>query len=437
MLSNAWKYIPGDEFCLKVTDGTHDSPKQSEHGKPLITSKHIKGDEIDFSTAYLISEQDFHEINKRSKVDQWDVIISMIGAYCGFCFIECNEEIDYAVKNVGLFKAGSEVNAKWLYYYLNSSIGRAHLDAAKSGSTQPYIALGALRNLPILVPTNNDVKKNIVGILDAIDSKIRVNNRINAELEAMAKTLYDYWFVQFDFPNANGKPYKTSGGKMVYNPTLKREIPEGWELVPIEYFADVIDPHPSHRAPREVEIGFPFAGIGDIDEAGNISTSKARQIDEEFVLKQERDYEIGEYSLGYGRVGTVGKVVRLKKQKFRYALSPTLSVINPKKPEYAGYVYTVVKSDEFYKHVIKNTSGTTRPAVGIQLLRKIPVLKPGSAHNNMFEKYEEITKELFEKSSIANQENQNLIELRDWLLPMLMNGQVTVNSVTQPTAKEA
>src|SRR5690606_1355161 len=141
MLSNSWKYIPGDEFCLKVTDGTHDSPKQSEHGKPLITSKHIKGDEIDFATAYLISEQDFHEINKRSKVDQWDVIISMIGDYCGFCFIECNEDIDYAVKNVGLFKAGSEVNAKWLYYYLNSPIGRAHLDAAKSGSTQPYIAL--------------------------------------------------------------------------------------------------------------------------------------------------------------------------------------------------------------------------------------------------------------------------------------------------------
>ena len=142
MLSNEWKYIAGDEFCLKVTDGTHDSPKQSDNGKPLITSKHIKKDEIDFDTAYLISEHDFNEINKRSKVDQWDVIISMIGAYCGFCFIESNEEIDYAVKNVGLFKAGSEANAKWLYYYLISPIGKAHLDAVKSGSTQPSAIYG-------------------------------------------------------------------------------------------------------------------------------------------------------------------------------------------------------------------------------------------------------------------------------------------------------
>ncbi|SBS25464.1 EcoKI restriction-modification system protein HsdS [Marinomonas spartinae] len=319
--------------------------------------------------------------------------------------------------------------SKFMAFYLRSPMFRKTMTNNAVMTLRASLNKAIFSYLNLLLPEYNEQVK-AGDLLYLLNEKIELNNRINAELEAMAKTLYDYWFVQFDFPDdspqGQGKPYKTSGGKMVYNPTLKREIPQGWELVPIEYFADVIDPHPSHRAPREVEIGFPFAGIGDIDEAGNISTSKARQIDEEFVLKQERDYEIGEYSLGYGRVGTVGKVVRLKKQKFRYALSPTLSVINPKKPEYAGYVYTVVKSDEFYKHVIKNTSGTTRPAVGIQLLRKIPVLKPGSAHNNMFEKYEEITKELFEKSSIANQENQNLIELRDWLLPMLMNGQVTV-----------
>ncbi|EJG0999041.1 restriction endonuclease subunit S [Vibrio parahaemolyticus] len=271
----------------------------------------------------------------------------------------------------------------------------------------------------------------IVKALSSIDKKIELNNRINSELEAMAKTLYDYWFVQFDFPDANGNPYKASGGKMVYNDILKREIPDGWDLVPLEYFADVIDPHPSHRAPKEVEHGFPFAGIGDIDESGNIAISKARKIDEEFVDKQERDYAIGDYSLGYGRVGTVGKVVRLKKQKFRYALSPTLSVINPKKPEYAGYIYTVIKSEEFYKNVLKNTSGTTRPAIGIQLLRKIPILKPRNEHADMFERYEKITRELFEKTSIVNQESQELIELRDWLLPMLMNGQVTVKPKTE------
>lgn len=310
------------------------------------------------------------------------------------------------------------------YTFRTNAVGKWLLQNS-SGSIMPSLNQKTLDRLPVWLPEKY-VQDAIASLLSSIDRKIELNNCINAELEATAKAFYDYWFVQFDFPDANGMPYKSSGGKMAYNATLKREVPQGWELVPIEYFADVIDPHPSHRAPKEVCDGYPFAGIGDIDEAGNISISKARKIDEEFVLKQERDYEIGEYSLGYGRVGTVGKVVRLKKQKFRYALSPTLSVINPKKPEYAGYVYTVVKSEEFFRQVLKNTSGTTRPAIGIQFLRKIPVLRPANFHMAMFERFEEITKEIFEKTSITNQESQNLIELRNWLLPMLMNGQVIV-----------
>jgi len=100
-IASDWSFIPSLEFCLKITDGTHDSPKQQKDGKHLVTSKHIKGRNIDFETAYLISQKDFDNINLRSRVDQWDVIISMIGEYCGFTYIERNENIDYAVKNVG------------------------------------------------------------------------------------------------------------------------------------------------------------------------------------------------------------------------------------------------------------------------------------------------------------------------------------------------
>jgi len=130
--------------------------------------------------------------------------------------------------------------------------------------------------------------------------------------------------------------------------------------------------------------------------------------------------------LGYGRVGTVGKVVKLRKQSFRYAISPTLAVINPKNKSHAGYVYSCIKNDVFYQQVLKHTSGTTRPAIGIQQLRKIPVLSPSSSHFDMFEQFENISKQLLEKTNILNKENQNLIQLRDWLLPMLMNGQVKV-----------
>src|SRR3546814_2695872 len=107
-----WEFVKACEYCSKVTDGTHDSPKRQSEGIYLITSKHIKGREVDFENAYLISEIDFEKINKRSYVEQWDVIVSMIGEYCGFTYIERNELIDYAVKNVGLFKTGSKIDRK-------------------------------------------------------------------------------------------------------------------------------------------------------------------------------------------------------------------------------------------------------------------------------------------------------------------------------------
>jgi len=97
-IAEDWTYVSSLEFCSKITDGTHDSPKQQKEGKHLVTSKHIKGRNIDFETAYLISQKDFDSINLRSRVDQWDVIVSMIGEYCGFTYVERNESIDYNPK---------------------------------------------------------------------------------------------------------------------------------------------------------------------------------------------------------------------------------------------------------------------------------------------------------------------------------------------------
>lgn len=195
-VAHDWKFIPSTEFCLKITDGTHDSPKEQKTGKHLITSKHIKGRNVDFETAYLISEEDFNKINLRSKVEQWDVIISMIGEYCGFSFVERNQNIDYAVKNVGLFKTGSKNKAFWLYYFLNSKIGRFILETNKSGTSQPYLTLGFLRELSILYPNSEKEANQIVELLGSLDDKIDLLHRQNKTLEQLAETLFRQWFVE-------------------------------------------------------------------------------------------------------------------------------------------------------------------------------------------------------------------------------------------------
>ncbi|MCR3894824.1 restriction endonuclease subunit S [Aeromonas caviae] len=418
MLSNTWKYIPGEEYCSKVTDGTHDTPKQSEYGRPLITSKHIKGDEIDFNTAYLISEQDFHEINKRSKVEQWDVIISMIGAYCGFCFIESNEKINYAVKNVGLFKAGSEINAKWLYYYLNSPIGKAHLDAVKSGSTQPYIALGSLRNLPILVPTQDEVKEKIVRVLDAIDKKIRVNNRISAELEAMAKTLYDYWFVQFDFPNANGKPYKTSGGKMVYSPTLKREIPEGWEAGNILNVAHLLGGGtPTKTKPEYWNGTIPFFTPSDSDNNIYSVSTEDYITDEGLQNSSTRLFE--PHTVFITARGSVGRLalnaVPMAMNQSCYALKAKNGI---------SYTFLFFLTKELIHHLEVKSSGSVFNSIVSSDIEYTNLALP--SERTVIEEFSALAEPIFEKIEASTKENRQLSVLRDWLLPMLMNGQVTV-----------
>jgi type I restriction enzyme, S subunit len=339
-----------------------------------------------------------------------------------------------------------DFNPYYVYYWLKGK--KQFLFQRASVTRTPILNKSDFSNIEIPIPDKNYQDK-VVEILRPIDIKISINNRINAELEAMAKTIYDYWFVQFDFPisaaqaasmgkpNLEGKPYKASGGKMMWSEELKREIPEGWEVKTIDHFANVIDPHPSHRAPVEVKDGFPFAGIGDIDEYGNINIEKARVINEDFVKKQEKDYSIDNTSLGYGRVGTVGKVVRLRKQNFRYALSPTMAIINPKSKGENSFVYFSVKSTTFYKEAIKRTTGTTRPAIGIMELRKIPVVSPGKQHYRFIAEFESKVSQCLAEVEILNSQNKKLTELRDWLLPMLMNGQIKIKDAERELAMAA
>lgn len=183
-------------------------------------------------------------------------------------------------------------------------------------------------------------------------------------------------------------------------------IPFEWNLVELSYVSEVIDPHPSHRAPKAVENGFPFVGIGDIDEFGNIKG--ARIVSEEIIDEHIKNYKINSDSIGYGRVGTVGKVVKFKnRDKFKYALAPTLAVINPKDNIDANFLYAVIRSNIFLNQVLKYATGSTRPSIGIQLLRKIKIIYPSIEEQIKIGK---IINCLDEKIEINRKINENLEE---------------------------
>ena len=195
---------------------------------------------LDTSSAYLISYEDYIEVNKRSKVHKWDVILSMIGTVGEVCLI--SEEPDFAIKNVGLFKfGGNEVRSKWVYYFLKSRMGQHYILSRLSGTTQKYITLGELRSFPIPNPAPSE-QKSIANVLSSFDDKIELLRAQNKTLETLVQTLFKEWFVKFNFPNATGEMIDSELG----------QIPKGWRVFHLNEIVDTINGY-SYKGKELVE----------------------------------------------------------------------------------------------------------------------------------------------------------------------------------------
>jgi len=196
-----WKEVSITEL-FEVRDGTHDSPKQSVAGRPLITSKHILDGQLDIANAYLISENDFNKINQRSKVDTGDILFSMIGTI-GLIYFEQSSLIDYAIKNIGLFKTSQNPDwAIFTFLWLKSPIGRQFIDEHKSGSTQEYVALGSMRSIVFQKPPIEILKK-FNKLASSYFAKIKLNHTQIHTLETLRDTLLPKLMsgeVRVDYP---------------------------------------------------------------------------------------------------------------------------------------------------------------------------------------------------------------------------------------------
>lgn len=257
-------------------------------------------------------------------------------------------------------------------------------------------------------------QKKIANVLSALDSRIELNKRINIELEAMAKTLYDYWFVQFDFPDANGEPYKTSGGKMVYNKTLKREIPEGWEVTSLIDIASFKNGIACQRYfPKEGEEGvLKVIKIREfssgLDESSDIVIA---DVPEDLII-QDGDI-LFSWSATLDVKIWAGGTGALNQHIFKVD-----SLDYPK----SFYYFKVLGYLEHFK-MVAELRKTTMGHITREHLEQSRIPLPPKI---LIEKLDLLLKPIFEKIVAKNKESQQLSELRDWLLPMLMNGQVTV-----------
>ena len=311
------------------------------------------------------------------------------------------------------------VNPKYIRYYSITKQYKQWVENFSLGSTRGNINAQSFGDCPIPLPERIQ-QDSLVNVLSALDAKIQLNNKINDNLEQMAKTLYDYWFVQFDFPDTNGKPYKTSGGKMVWSEDLRREIPEDWNSIllgSIGNFKNGVNYDPSNPG----NIACPIINVR------NISASRyfLKNSDLDIIYLREADvrkYAVHEGSIIIARSGIPGatRLISDFAENTLYcgfAIHYELNDLSQKLP-----IFFYLKSIE---EMIKNGSGgTILKNVNQGTLNNLKVALP--KNKTITSKFNELISPIFNKINLIEKENQELSLLRDWLLPMLMNGQVKV-----------
>ena len=401
-----WKTYMALEFCLNVTDGTHDSPKPKSVGHYLITSKHLQNNTIDFSSAYRISEEDYLKIIKRSAVVQHDILFSMIGTIGNTVRVK-EAEVDYAVKNMAIFKmGGNQLRSKWMYYWLKSNKAKKYIASRLAGSTQSYLTLDSLRKFPISAPSEDEMNK-IVSLLSSLDDKIELNRRINDNLEQQAQALFKSWFL--DNPNPNWREATLSEvalfiGGYSYN---------GEELTDSSNVAMATIKNFGRNG------GFKVDGFKDITPSGKLR--KCHYADTFDILVAHTDLTQNADVIGNAELlltkGNYDSII--------FSMDLVKVLPNDSFP-HRFLLAAMLKNKVFKGHCLGYVNGTTVLHLSKKALPEFEIKIPSESEANVMN---DTLASLYKRMAEVLQENDRLTRLRDTLLPKLMSGDLKINDL--------
>lgn len=418
IINKGWQVIKFCDCIEQINTGLN--PRQNfSLGKgniKYITAKNLTAyGTIDFSKCDFVDDEAKRIIHRRSDIEIGDILFSS-RAPIGHCHL-IKEKPDYFDIGESIFsiRVNREiVSADYLCLYLMSDYFVESASYNTTGSIIKEIRIGDLMNTQIIVPPI-PVQKKIAQCLEVIDRKLELNRQINDNLQRQIKLIYDYWFTQFDFPNENGKPYRSSGGKMVWNEKLKREIPEGWDVKELLSFCS----WQSASQPPKSEFRYkPADGyVRFIQNRDYESDAKITFIPLKASTKLCNRYDImvdkyGDKTAGTLRCGIDG------------AYNVALGKLTVNITELREYLRLYLSSDEMFNYLHNACLASTRSSLNETVFIGINVPIPTYQLRKRFEDYHKMILDgIFE----IKKENQQLAALRDWLLSMLMNGQATIS----------
>lgn len=420
---SSWKSI--STFVDFTTKGI--TPTYVEHSSIIVLNqKCIRDHKIDYSFSQYTD--DTKNISQDKFVRKGDILVNSTGTgTAGRCaFVEDLPE-DYRVivdSHILILRCNSYYEAQCLSYSLYS-FEKTLMSFMTGSSGQSELDKVVLLNLKTKLSEIPEDQKRIASVLSTLDAKIELNNRINAELEKMAKTLYDYWFVQFDFPNENGKPYKSSGGKMVWSEELKRDIPEGWE---IKELGDIISRSGTGLNPRDnFKLGFGnnyYITIKNVKNGKIIFDESCDRIDDEALKIIQKRSDLQKGDILFTSIEPVGITYFVHDKPRNWNINESVFTLRPNYELVTSeYLYMLLCSIEMKIYTKNASAGSIHKGIRHTILK---MFKLPYKNKKLLEEFSVLINPILQRIRLIDDENQKLASLRDWLLPMLMNGQVRV-----------
>lgn len=394
-------------------------------GRKIVKVSNLTDQSIDINSCVCLAEK-LAEKYERYSLNLDDIIITTVGSWptnpasVVGKVIKVPKKAETALlnQNAVRIRANEKITQKYLYYVLKYEKFKNYIiNTAQGSASQASITQEDIKNYLIKLPSL-ETQEKIASILSALDDKIEINNEMNKTLEETAQTLFKRWFIDFDFPNENGEPYRSSGGKMVDSEL--GEIPEGWEIKEVENIIEVKDG--THDSPKKSEAGYKLVTSKHL-EKNKINFESANVISEEDYIKINKRSQVNQYDILISMIGTIGNLYLVMEEKINYVIKNIGLFKTSQNKEYYSYIYFYLKTELIENYIKSRLAGSTQQYISLGELRKIPIIIP---NNEILNKFRKISEKQLEKIYFNVQEIQSLTEIRDTLLPKFMSGEIEV-----------
>lgn len=416
-----WKEYKVEEICSKVTSGGTPNTRIDEYyggNIPWVRTQEVNFNRL-YDTEIKITEEGLN--NSSAKwIPENSIIIAMYGATAGKVAVnKIPVTTNQACCNLIIDK--KKADYRFIYYNILSRFSSIANMAV--GGAQQNLNAGMIKDLAINLP-DLPTQTAIAEILSSLDDKIELNNKINQELESLAQTLFKQWFIDFEFPNENGEPYKSSGGALVESEL--GEIPKGWEIATIDDITEIVTKGttPTTIGGRFTDSGINFIKVESLTEQGAFIKSKFGFIDEETNQLLRRSI-IQEGDVLFSIAGTIGRVAVVTKDILPANTNQAIAIIRPNQVD-SNFLKLLMKSSLIQNDTKSNVVQAVQANLSLGVIKATKFIKPSIPILTLFKTS---LIEVFENVNLLTEETQELTNLRDTLLPKLITGELQVNEL--------